>query len=219
MAAVQATAVADNIIDQTHVLNITVPGSLTNAVLIVCTNRSSRTVDTFSSDVDGALTLITHQTDFDNLSWYILKNPTSGAHVITVVFVEGSARGRLAGYVIDNVDQTTSTGSPALLQGTGSEQVASLTVTSSSGDLVVGSIIVGSGSVTISVTGGETSLGGDKTWVVASSDFVYEAGIASSTPLDWSWGSNVDFLATGFAVLDDGGGGDSGAAMRYRRAS
>lgn len=217
MAAVKTTALTDNINSDSHVLNITV-GSLTNPVLMVCSSRSSRGIDSVSSDVDGALTLVDTLSDFDFLDWYILKNPTAGAHVITFG-LNGTARGRLAGYVIDDVDQTTSTGTAATGAGGGSDTSATLAVASSVGDIVVGAIIVPNGSETITQDGGETGLGGDQTWVVGTSDFVYEAGDASSTDLDWGWSGSLDYIASGVAVLDSGGGGGSnGGVMRRRRS-
>lgn len=166
----------------TRTINITV-GNNTNRVLIVMAGAgdsvlADRTVDSVSSDVDGAFTHVTSSDADDGAycrmeGWRLIA-PTVGAHVITITYSGGATQAAVAGAIsLYGVDQTTPIGTPTVVNGTVSSTTPNGAVTLGSDDMAVGGLMTDS--TTLSWTTGTSRQ------VVANCDTDVSYGMASNT--------------------------------------
>jgi hypothetical protein len=139
----------------TRVINITV-ASQSNRCLIVAAGAgdnviADRTVDSVSSDVSGAFTLVgsasADDANFCRMEMWRLIAPATGAHVITVTYSGGATGAAVAGAIsLYGVDQSTPIGTPTVVNGTVASTTPNGAVTLGSDDMLVAGLFTDSDS-------------------------------------------------------------------------
>lgn len=191
-------------------VGVTVPGSLSNSIMIACSGNPNFQPSSWASDVDSSpdATFGTHDANGDYLQWARWMAPTAGAHTITADYA-GNIRGGLTVVVLSGVDQTTPIANAATDSGASVDD-DTLTVTSSTGGLVMGACAVSDGCTQdITAAGGETNVG---TVPYNSGQYcvLYEASGASSTVLSWDWTTcTLNSVLSGFEIKAAAGGASS----------
>jgi hypothetical protein len=146
----------------TRVISITI-GNNANRYVIVCTGAGDatigdRTVDSVSSNVDGAFTLISSATGDDanycRVEMWQKVAPTVGAHTITVTYSGGATDAAEAAAVsLYNVDQATPVGTPVVPNGTVASTTPNGAVTLGTDDMAV-AVLFSDSDATLSWTSG-----------------------------------------------------------------
>jgi len=178
-------------------------------------------ISSVSSDVDGAFTLLQAFDGGDGTSveiWY-LKNPTAGAHTITVTADATNRRAGGGAVTYGNVDQTTPFGTPATASGTST--TPSVTVSSASGEIVLDIMVSknSAGGTTPTVDASQTQQFNFKTVTgLGMSSRLNCAGSreagAASVSMDWTLSDSQGWGMIGVAIKETGGGGGGGGAEK-----
>lgn len=200
----------------TDTLNITVPGSLSNSVLVFMLAQPQTTSNITSVSLDGvALTQAVNSTGSSNGSgaiWY-LANPAAGAGVITF----GTAgttffQGLYTALVYSGVDQA----SPISNTNTANvnAQAISAAITCLAGGVAVATMCVGASPGTISLSAGATDY--SLTTTFDSGKTGRAATQQDATSIGWTWNGGVN-KQSGMAVAAlrpaSGGGGATATTL------
>jgi hypothetical protein len=184
-------------------------GSGSNRALFACAAWSGTgSVSGVSSSVDGAFTLVTGSLNTivggrtQGVVWYVLKNPTTGAHTITSSNTGTVNTKQVSVTEVTGVDQTTPYGTPVLVDST----AASL-------DHVITGTVVGDLAISGCNNGDTANLGqtaitvGDQRWEVLETAFWGTTslggtrdGAAGSTTITYNPLRTEGTALSGFAI-------------------
>lgn len=207
IAFVAATTASTATYDPSLTLSVVV-SSGSNLLLFVAVNQRGGTANDPTGITYGgtALTMVSSSSvkAGGNPSWgsfWTLIAPTVGTANLVVTTPSGGAKLVVVATTYTGVDQTTPVGTPATTTGSGASQSA--TVSSATGEVVIGALIHADGS-TIAVTDGgsqtrralvDTGSGGGDCDIEVS-----EKAGASSTVVSWTTSPAIAWGTTGVAL-------------------